>query len=123
MTRVNLEAGMFEFAVLAALTKDEYLSAQLILKTLQNNTSRRIMIGSLHVTLDRLFEKGFVLSSTLPPRSIPGGKARRTYRLTRAGEELIERTSAALVRIGFAVRVPTSLDECVWFCEHRKKKT
>jgi len=46
---------------------------------------RRVSLGAVYATLDRLEDKGLVASRLSDPRPERGGRSRRYYRLTPAG--------------------------------------
>lgn len=58
-----------------------------IRKTISEMTGRYWSIGSIYVPLDRLETKGFLTSYLANPTPERGGKAKRYYRLTKAGLE------------------------------------
>jgi PadR family transcriptional regulator, regulatory protein PadR len=46
-------------------------------------------VGAIYTTLERLAEKGLLKSRTAPPTPTRGGRSRRHFRLTGAGERAI----------------------------------
>ena len=85
--------GEFEELVLltiASLRDDAYGVA--IKEDIETRANRAISIGSLHSTLTRLEEKGFVGSKLGEPTKERGGRRKRFFELTSTGE-------AALVKI------------------------
>ena len=85
--------GEFEELVLltiASLRDDAYGVS--IKEDIEERAKRAISIGSLHSTLTRLEEKGFVSSRLGEPTSERGGRRKRFFELTHAGE-------AALIKI------------------------
>jgi DNA-binding PadR family transcriptional regulator len=55
--------------------------------------------GSIYVTLERLEDKGLVESWFSEPVAEPGGKARRLFRMTRAGVSALKATRRAIDRL------------------------
>ena len=85
--------GEFEELVLltiASLRDDAYGVS--IKEDIEERASRAVSIGSLHSTLTRLEEKGFVSSRLGEPTSERGGRRKRFFEVTNAGE-------AALIKI------------------------
>ncbi|MEJ1241925.1 PadR family transcriptional regulator [Chryseolinea sp. T2] len=78
--------GEFEELVLLTvgiLMEDAYGLS--VLTELEKQTDRSIMISSVHKTLVRLEEKGFLKSHMGGATSVRGGRDKRLYQLTRAG--------------------------------------
>lgn len=55
--------------------------------------------GSLYLTLDRLEEKGFLVSRMGDPTPERGGRAKRYFSVTRAGAEAVLRAQRAYRRL------------------------
>lgn len=84
--------GEFEQVVLltiARLKEDAYGMA--IRQEIADRTGRDVGIGSVYSALDRMEEKGFVSSTVGDPTPERGGKAKRYYKLERAGVMALER--------------------------------
>lgn len=84
--------GEFEQVVLltvARLKEDAYGMA--IRQEIAERTGREVGIGSVYSALDRLEAKGFVSSSLGDPTPERGGRAKRFYRLERAGVRALHR--------------------------------
>src|SRR4051794_12741610 len=78
--------GEFEELVLLSvgiLIDDAYGLA--ILHELEKQTGRPVMISTVHKTLVRLEDKGFLNSHMGGANTLRGGRDKRLYRLTRAG--------------------------------------
>jgi DNA-binding PadR family transcriptional regulator len=58
-------------------------------------TDRAPSPGALYTTLDRLEEKGFVVSRLGDPTPQRGGRAKRYFTVTKAGMEAVERAQRA----------------------------
>jgi PadR family transcriptional regulator, regulatory protein PadR len=83
--------GEFEELVLLAvgiLFDDAYGLA--ILDELQKQTGRDIMISSVHKSLVRLEDKGYLKSRMGGATATRGGREKRLYSLTRAGTRVLE---------------------------------
>ena len=57
---------------------------------LEENAHRSVTIGSIHVTMARLEDRGLVNSEMTEPRAVRGGKARRAYSVTPEGRRALE---------------------------------
>jgi len=89
--------GEFEQIVLLAVARlgaDAYGMA--ILEEIQARTGTESAVASVYAALDRLQRHGFVTSSVGEPTSERGGRAKRYFRLERAGAESLERARSAL---------------------------
>lgn len=84
--------GEFEQVVLltvARLKDDAYGMA--IRQDIADRTGRDVGIGSVYSALDRVEAKGFVSSTLGDPTPERGGRAKRFYRLERAGALALHR--------------------------------
>ncbi|HTF20950.1 MAG TPA: PadR family transcriptional regulator [Chryseolinea sp.] len=82
--------GEFEELVLLSvgiLIDDAYGLS--ILNALEKQTGRTIMISSVHKTLVRLEEKGYLRSFMGGATTTRGGRDKRLYQLTRAGIKVL----------------------------------
>ncbi len=78
--------GEFEQMVLLALIRlgdDAY--GVTIRREIESRTDRRVVIGAVYATLERLERKGHVTSSVSEPEPVPGGRAKKYFQLTKAG--------------------------------------
>jgi DNA-binding PadR family transcriptional regulator len=62
-------------------------------------TGRRVARGAVYMTLDRLERKALLTSYQTAPLSERGGRARRCYRVTRAGIASLRESRRTLVRL------------------------
>jgi PadR family transcriptional regulator PadR len=84
--------GEFEELVLltiAALVTEAYSVA--VCDELTKHTGREVKLGGVHAVLNRLEEKGLVLSKMGEATNVRGGKRKRYYSLTSAGKSAILR--------------------------------
>jgi len=56
----------------------------------ETQTGRAVSIGSVHSTLIRLGEKGFLISEMGKPSAIRGGRRKRIYTITAYGERVLK---------------------------------
>jgi PadR family transcriptional regulator PadR len=78
--------GGFELLVLLALIRlgdDAY--AVPIAEAIQESSGRRVAIGSVYITLDRLERKGLVRSELGEATAVRGGRAKTYFRITTHG--------------------------------------
>ena len=89
--------GEFEQLVMLAvlrLRKDAY--GMTVRREIEERTGRESAIGAVYATLDRLEHKGFVRSREMAATEGRGGRPRRIYLVTAAGEQSLQETSKAL---------------------------
>lgn len=92
--------GSLELTVLLAVARlgnDAYGLA--IRRDLATRTGRDYSVGAIYTTLGRLEAKGLVASRMTEPLPVRGGRARREFRLTGAGERALreaERVTASV---------------------------
>lgn len=92
--------GEFEQLVLLAiihLRPDAYGTT--IRRTIEARTGKAVAIGALYTALDRLERKGYVTSARSDPMPQRGGRARRMFRLERAGAAALKRSRDTLARM------------------------
>jgi DNA-binding PadR family transcriptional regulator len=92
--------GEIELMVLLAVMRlaDEAYGV-LILQELLNLAGREVTFGSIYAALDRLERKGFVRSWLGDPTPERGGRAKRYFRVTRAGVRALKMTRTALTNL------------------------
>jgi PadR family transcriptional regulator PadR len=80
--------GEFEQVVLLALLrlKDNAYGVT-VRQEIQGRTGRNVAIGAVYACLERLERKGYVRATVSDPEPIPGGRAKKFFRMTRAGAE------------------------------------
>ncbi len=82
--------GEFEHVVLLAvirLRSNAY--GVTIRREIAERTSRNVSVGAIYTTLDRLEQKGYVLSYRGEPTPERGGRAKRYYRIKASGERAV----------------------------------
>ena len=80
----------FELLVLLAILRlcpDAYGAA--IARELEETAERGVSIGALYATLSRLVDKGYLVQHVSDPLPVKGGRARKHYALTGAGEAAV----------------------------------
>jgi DNA-binding PadR family transcriptional regulator len=92
--------GEFEVVVLmAALHLDGEGNGPAILSAIETRTGRRVSRGSVYITLDRLEDKGLLVSRLGEPSAARGGRPRRLFRVTAAGVKAVKHSLATLARM------------------------
>jgi DNA-binding PadR family transcriptional regulator len=92
--------GEFEQLILLAIVHlgpSAYGTA--IRREIEDRTGRDIAVGALYTALDRLERKGFVTSALSDPTPQRGGRARRHFRIERAGSAALKRSRDLLARM------------------------
>jgi DNA-binding PadR family transcriptional regulator len=82
--------GKFELPVLAAVARLRVQAYGVsVMEEVSKREGREIPYGAVHVTLDRLTEKGFLTSKMGEPTPERGGRRRRYYTVTGKGEKAL----------------------------------
>ncbi len=68
-------------------------------RELERTAGRSVSIATVYVTLVRLQKKGYLESWEADPEPVRGGKAKRCYRITPTGAELVRAARAAIDRM------------------------
>ena len=92
--------GEFEQLVLLAvlhLGKQAYGLA--VRREIMERASRDVAIGAVYATLDRLEAKGYVTSTLAEAVAERGGRAKRCFAITGAGQEALRQSLHALGRM------------------------
>ena len=92
--------GEFEQLVLLAIVQlgaDAY--GMTMRRQIEERTGRTVAIGALYTALDRLERKGYVASTLSDPTPQRGGRAKRIFRLQRAGAAALKRSRETLARM------------------------
>jgi len=92
--------GNFDLMLLLALMRlgdDAY--GVTIARELEEQTGREVVIASVYATLDRLQERGLVVSSLGDATPERGGKAKRYFRITGAGVREVRDARQSLMNL------------------------
>lgn len=89
-------SGGFEQLVLLAILRlgDEAYGTT-IREEIESRTGRAVTVGALYTTLERLERKGYIRGQLGDPTPQRGGRAKRYYRMVRAGSLELERAHQA----------------------------
>jgi PadR family transcriptional regulator PadR len=63
-----------------------------IAEEFKSQTGRTASIGSVHSTMDRLSNKGFLSSEMGQPSSNRGGRRKRIYKITASGQKVLRKS-------------------------------
>ncbi len=85
-----------QLVLLAAIRLDGQGYAVSIRDEIEARTGVTLSRGSVYVTLDRLDRKGYVVSSFGDPTPERGGKAKRCFRVTPAGQRALAAAERAV---------------------------
>jgi PadR family transcriptional regulator, regulatory protein PadR len=96
-TRENLLGPHEQVVLLAILRIGEGAYGMTIRREVEQRAGRKLSIGSVYTTLERLQRKGYVRSRRGEPTAERGGRAKRHYRITAKGERAL-RESHDLLR-------------------------
>jgi len=105
MARIAL--GEFEQIVLLAILRlrDEAYGVT-IAEEIRECTDRDPAPGALYVTLDRLEDKGLVVSRFGDPTPERGGRAKRYFEVSATGVEAVARAQRAFTRLSRGLKLP-----------------
>jgi PadR family transcriptional regulator len=92
--------GEFELMILLAVIHlgDEAYGVP-ISRELELHRRRVVSVGSVYAALERLEAKGLVVSSLGDPTPERGGKAKRYFRITKAGLRQVQETRRVLQKL------------------------
>ena len=93
--------GQFEQLVLTAvlLLRDDAYGVTIHGTAQELAKPRDISLGAVYVTLDRLEDKGLLVSRLSDPTPERGGRAKRCYRLEALGEQVLQESAVTAKRI------------------------
>jgi len=93
--------GQFEQLVLTAILSlgDDAYGVTIHSKVRELARPKAVSLGAIYVTLDRLEDKGLVVSWHSDPTPERGGRAKRCYRLEALGERALQESAVTAKRI------------------------
>ena len=93
--------GQFEQLLLSAILMlpDDAYGVTIHAKVSELAHPRKVAMGAIYVSLDRLETKNLVTSWLTDPTPQRGGRAKRCYRVEAAGEEALKDSAATSKRI------------------------
>ena len=85
--------GEFEHLVLLAVLRlDADAYGMRVRREIAERTGRDVTIGAVYATLDRLEAKGLLAGAFSDPTPERGGRAKKSFKLTAAGVEAVNRS-------------------------------
>ena len=93
--------GQFEQVVLTAILtlKENAYGVTIHAKVEELSRPKRVALGAVYATLDRLEDKGLIVSWLSDPTPERGGRSKRHYRLEKSGEHALKESVVAARRI------------------------
>jgi DNA-binding PadR family transcriptional regulator len=92
--------GEFEQMVLLAIVRlEDNAYGMTIRQDIENRTDRSVTIGAVYAALERLSAKRYLKSSVSGPEPIRGGRTKRKYRLTAAGEQALAHSRLMMAKM------------------------
>ncbi len=92
--------GEFEqMLLLTVMRLDDDAYGVRIMAELEERIGRRVSRGSVYVTLDRMEDKGWIVSESAPAQSGRGGRPRRIVRVTPEGVDALRKSREALLTL------------------------
>jgi DNA-binding PadR family transcriptional regulator len=70
-----------------------------IAREIEQQTQHEAKLGSIYAALDRLEQKGFVVSELGEPTRERGGRAKRYFQVTKQGLRLVRETQRTLLKL------------------------
>ena len=98
--------GQFEQLVLTAILAlgDKAYGVTIQEKVEEFSQPKSVSLGAVYVTLDRLEDKGFIMSWLSDPTPERGGRSKRHYQLQGLGERALQESLATAQRMFAAVQ-------------------
>src|SRR5665213_1172224 len=96
-----LSLGQFEQLVLTAILtlSDNAYGVSIHAKVENLSRPKRVTLGAVYATLDRLEDKGLIVSWLSDPTPERGGRSKRHYRLENHGERALHDSALTAKRI------------------------
>ncbi len=92
--------GEFEQMVLLAIVRlEDNAYGMTIRQDIEGRTDRSVTIGAIYAALERLSAKRYLKSSVSGPEPIRGGRSKRTYHLSGAGEKALAHSRSMMARM------------------------
>jgi len=91
--------GFQQFVMLAVVRLDNEAYGARIQDEIERTVGRPVAISTVYVTMERLERRGYVASWLADPTPTRGGKAKRFYRVTKAGLKALRQSREELRRM------------------------
>lgn len=99
MTKPDLTGGFEQLVMLAVTRLGNNAYGMTVRGEIEERTGRKVSLGAVYSTLDRLEAKGYVTSRQATGGPERGGRARRFFRTTAPGVRALNEGIAALDRM------------------------
>ncbi|HET9401297.1 MAG TPA: helix-turn-helix transcriptional regulator [Candidatus Acidoferrales bacterium] len=101
--------GEFEHLVLLAVLRlGEEAYGMRIRQAIEERTGRRVVIGAVYATLERIVSKGYASTWLADPTPERGGRAKRFFKVEPRGVAALMRSEKALQRMRQGIRIARS---------------
>ena len=98
--------GEFEQVVLLAVARlDREAYGMAIRRTIEEQSGRRVSIGAVYVTIQRLLDKWLLTAQAAERNLVPDPRARRFYTLTSEGVRALEASRELQARMWAGIRL------------------
>ena len=104
MTRDRLLGGFEHLLLLAILRLEDNAYGATVRRELLECADKDVAFGAIYTGLDRLEEKGFVASRMGEPTAKRGGRGKRIYRVTSAGQRALAEMDRAFRQMSTGLR-------------------
>jgi DNA-binding PadR family transcriptional regulator len=96
-----ISLGQFEQLVLTAILtlKENAYGVTIHARVEELSRPKRVALGAVYATLDRLEDKGLIISWLSDPTPERGGRSKRRYRLEKSGERALQDSVLTAKRI------------------------
>lgn len=99
--------GKFELAVMAAILRlRDNAYGRSLHSELEKRLGKSVPTGQIYIALGRLEQKGYVTSKIGEPTPVRGGRAKKFYSLSGAGEEAFQSERNGLDNLFAGVALP-----------------
>jgi|SRR6185312_6026959 len=117
-----ISLGQFEQLVMTAILtlRDNAYGVTIHSKIEELVRPKRVSLGAVYATLDRLEDKGLIASWLSDPTPERGGRSKRHYRLTESGERALHESALTAKRI--CAIVEETWGENIWRPKTRRWK-
>lgn len=89
MAKGNFLGEFEQLVLLAVIRLDGNAYGVTIRDTIDEYTGRDVIVGQVYTALDRLESKGLIRSRVSAPDPVPGGRARKLFKITQTGRRAL----------------------------------
>jgi len=99
MGKTNFLGEFEELILTMVLILDDNAYGNTIVKAIAEHQNREVNLSSVHITLYRLEEKGYLESHMGGASKVRGGRKKRYFKVTNAGTVLLQEMKQARLRL------------------------